>query len=59
VCVPLLLLRVSNPNTCPFPSLSNFQISVKNWSRVCGCRVAEEEKDDDDDEFKEEIRTTR
>ena len=55
--VPLLLLRVSNPNTRVLFALTNFQISVKSWSRVCGCRVAEEEKDDDDDEFKEEIST--
>ena len=59
LCVPLLLLRVSNPNrsACPFRSreFSNFRQKLVSFAR----RVAEEEKDDDDDEFKEEIRTTR
>ena len=56
--LPLLLLRVSNPNRrAPFLShkFSNFRQKLVSFAR----RVAEEEKDDDDDEFKEEIRTTR
>ena len=58
--VPLLLLRVSNPNRrpCPFPlKFSNFR--QKLVSSFAGVALRTEEKDDDDDEFKEEIRTTR
>ena len=56
--VPLLLLRVSNPNRNVLFALRIFKFPSKVGLVVCGCRVAEE-KDDDDDEFKEEIRTTR
>lgn len=58
--LPLLLLRVSNPNkkTVSFSLSLIFKFPSKIGLVVCGCRVAEE-KDDDDDEFKEEIRTTK
>jgi len=59
-CVPLLLIRVSNPNfACPFLSREFSNFRQKLVSSFAGVALRTEEKDDDDDEFKEEIRTTR
>ena len=59
LCVPLLLLRVSNPNRSVSFSLSFSNFPQKLVSSFAGVALRTEEKDDDDDEFKEEIRTTR
>lgn len=57
--LPLLLLRVANPNIEAVPFLSHkFSNFRQNWSRLVVV-LLEEKDDDDDDEFKEEIRTTR
>ena len=58
--VPLLLLRVSNPNNLRVlfaPQI--FKFPSKIGLEFAGVALRTEEKDDDDDEFKEEIRTTR
>jgi hypothetical protein len=61
-CVlPLLLLRVANPNIEAVPFLShkfsNFRQKLVSLFKVVV--LLEEKDDDDDDEFKEEIRTKR
>lgn len=60
-CVlPLLLLRVSNPNRSGSFSLSQiFKFPSKLVSLFKVVVLLEEKDDDDDDEFKEEIRTKR
>ena len=60
-CVlPLLLLRVSNPNRSgSFSLLQIFKFPSKLVSLFKVVVLLEEKDDDDDDEFKEEIRTKR